>query len=167
MDIETIDNLYKYNAWANNKTFETAAKLTPEQFNKDLGSSYRSVKGTLVHIVGAEWIWLRRWLGTSPKALWDPNEFSSVEQIKKHWENVEQERKEFISTLTGGSLVKPLSYINLKGQPFSYPLWQCLQHLVNHSTYHRGQVTTLLRQLGAEAVGTDLLIYYDSKYGQR
>ncbi|MGH7889332.1 MAG: DinB family protein, partial [Thermodesulfobacteriota bacterium] len=69
MDIERIQELYNYNAWANGQTFEAAAKLTSEQLHKDLGSSYRSVKGTLVHIVGAEWIWLRRWLGTSPKAL--------------------------------------------------------------------------------------------------
>src|SRR3990170_837180 len=100
MDIETIDNLYKYNSWANTKVFETVSKLTPEQFNKDLGSSYRSVKDTLVHIVGAEWIWLRRWKGTSPKALLDPAEFSSVEQIKNRWEETERERKEFISNLT-------------------------------------------------------------------
>ncbi|MGH7889354.1 MAG: DinB family protein, partial [Thermodesulfobacteriota bacterium] len=154
-------------AWANGQTFEAAAKLTSEQLHKDLGSSYRSVKGTLVHIVGAEWIWLRRWLGTSPKALLDPAEFSSVEEIKNRREAEEQERKEFLSTLTENSLKKPLSYTNIKSQPFSYPLWQALQHLVNHSTYHRGQVTTLLRQLGAQPKGTDLLIYYDAKFGQR
>ncbi len=162
MELERIHELYKYNAWANGKTFENSAMLTPEQLNKDLGTSYRSVKGTLVHIAGAEWIWLRRWLGTSPKALWDPNEFSSVGEIKDRWAEVEQERNEFLSHLTGKFLNEPLSYINIKGQPYSYPLWQCLLHLVNHSTYHRGQVTTLLRQLGAQAVGTDLLVYYDA-----
>ncbi|EQB63164.1 MAG: DinB family protein [candidate division Zixibacteria bacterium RBG-1] len=167
MDVARIQELYKYNAWANGQVFESVAKLTPEQFNKDLATSYRSVKGTLVHIVGAEWIWLRRWLGTSPKALWDPAEFSSVEQIKNRWEEVERERKEFLSDLTEDSLRKPLAYTNIKGQPFSYPLWQALQHLVNHSTYHRGQVTTLLRQLGAQPKGTDLLAYYDAKFGQR
>jgi len=167
MEVERIQELYKYNAWANGQTFETTARLTSDQLEKDLGTSYGSVKGTLVHIVGAEWIWLRRWLGTSPKALLDPNEFSSVDQIKNRWEDVEQERNEFIATLTEDSLKKPLAYINLKGQPFSYPLWQCLQHLVNHSTYHRGQVTTLLRQLGAQVKGTDFLVYYDARFGQR
>ena len=167
MDVERIQELYKYNAWADGLVFETVAKLTPEQFDKDLGSSYHSVKGTLVHIVGAEWIWLRRWLGTSPRTLLNPNDFSSAEQIKNRWEEVEQERKEFVANLTEESLKKMLSYTNIKGQPFSYPLWQALQHLVNHSTYHRGQVTTLLRQLGAQPKGTDLLAYYDAKSGQR
>ncbi|OGC74896.1 MAG: hypothetical protein A2145_06030 [candidate division Zixibacteria bacterium RBG_16_40_9] len=162
MDIETIDNLYKYNSWANTKVFETVSKLTPEQFNKDLGSSYRSVKDTLVHIVGAEWIWLRRWKGTSPKALLDPNEFSSVEQIKNRWQEVEQERKEFVANLSEEMLNQIISYLNIKGEPFSYPLWQCMQHLVNHSTYHRGQVATMLRQLGAKPVATDFLVYYDA-----
>lgn len=167
MEVERIQELYKYNAWADGLVFETVAKLTPEQFDKDLGSSYHSVKGTLVHIVGAEWIWLRRWLGTSPRSLLNPNDFSSVEQIKNRWEEVEQERKEFVANLTEESLKEALSYTNIKGQPFSYPLWQALQHLVNHSTYHRGQVATLLRQLGAEPKGTDLLAYYDAKFGQR
>ncbi len=167
MEVERIQELYKYNAWANGQTFEAVAKLTPEQFNKDLATSYHSVKGTLVHIVGGEWIWLRRWLGTSPKALLDPNEFFSVEQIKKRWEEVEQERKEFISTLTEDSLKKPLAYTNIKGQPFTYPLWQALQHLVNHSTYHRGQITTMLRQLGAKPQPADFLVYYDVGVGKR
>jgi len=167
MDVERIQELYKYNAWANGQTFEAAEKLTTEQLHKDLGSSYRSVKGTLVHIVGAEWVWLKRWLGTSPKTLLDPTEFSSVEEIKNRWAAVEQERKEFLSRLTEDSLKKSLAYTNIKGQPFSYPLWQALQHLVNHSTYHRGQVTTLLRQLGAQPRGTDLLVYYDAKFGQK
>jgi len=167
MDVERIQELYKYNAWANAEVFESVAKLTPEQFNKDLATSYGSVKGTLVHIVGGEWIWLRRWLGTSPRALLNPNDFSSVEQIKKRWEEVEQERKEFVANLTEESLQEVLSYTNIKGQPFSYPLWQALQHLVNHSTYHRGQITTMLRQLGAQPVATDFLVFYDAKFGQR
>ena len=60
-----------------------------------------------------------------------------------------------------------MRYRNLRGEFYSYPLWQQLAHVVNHSTYHRGQVTTMLRQLGAAAVSTDLLLYYDEHNKQR
>ncbi len=70
---------------------------------------------------------------------------------------------QFIEALTPQRLREELAYINLKGQRYSYPLWQQLVHVVNHSSYHRGQVTTLLRQLGDEAVSTDFLVYFDEK----
>jgi uncharacterized damage-inducible protein DinB len=68
---------------------------------------------------------------------------------------------EFIHNLADESLDKMITYINLKGETWTYPLWQMLQHLVNHSTYHRGQVTTMLRQLGAEPAATDFLLFFD------
>jgi uncharacterized damage-inducible protein DinB len=70
---------------------------------------------------------------------------------------------QFIEALTPLRLCEELAYINLRGERYSYPLWQQLVHVVNHSTYHRGQVTTLLGQLGAEAVSTDFLVYFDEK----
>ena len=70
---------------------------------------------------------------------------------------------QFIEALTIQRLAEGLPYINQKSQLYSYPLWQQLVHVVNHSSYHRGQVTTMLRQLGAEAVSTDFLVYFDEK----
>jgi len=68
---------------------------------------------------------------------------------------------EFVAGITDASLQQPLKYVNLKGQPFEYPLGRAMQHLVNHGSYHRGQVTNFLRQLGAQPVATDLLVYFD------
>ncbi len=166
MEVERIQELYKYNSWADGQVFEAVARLTPEQLTKDTGTSYGSVKGTLLHIVSAEWIWLRRWKGTSPKALHNPAEFQTLEQIRNLWEETQTEQKKFLANLTEESLKKVISYLNLKGQPFGYPLWQCLQHLVNHSTYHRGQITTMLRQLGGKPQPTDFLVYYDVGAGK-
>ena len=78
---------------------------------------------------------------------------------------MEQEQAEFVASVTEESLEATISYINTRGVRWTYPLRQMMQHVVNHSTYHRGQVITMLRQLGAEPVATDLLLFQDAKSG--
>jgi uncharacterized damage-inducible protein DinB len=161
MNKHDVQRLYEYNRWANSQTLESASKLTPEQFVKDLSSSHRSVRDTLTHILAAEWIWLMRWNGVSPKALLDPSDFPDLFSLRARWAEVEREQLTLINGLTGESLESVMTYVNTKGEEWKYPLWQMLQHVVNHSTYHRGQVATMLRQLGAEPVPTDLLVFFD------
>lgn len=163
MDLQSIHALYDYNRWANSRVLDAVSKLNPEQFTRDLENSFRSVRETLVHILAAEWIWLERWNGTSPKGMLGAAELSDVETIRQRWDKVESDRREFIRKLTPERLEAVVNYANVRGQAFAYPLWQMLVHVVNHSTYHRGQLTTLLRQVGAKPVGTDLLAFYDSK----
>ena len=86
-----------------------------------------------------------------------------MQSLESRWETVEHDQTQFIEALTPQRLVEELAYLNQRGQLYSYPLWKQMVHVVNHSSYHRGQATTLLRQLGAEAVSTDFLVYYDEK----
>jgi len=158
-----IQYLFEYNNWANGKTLDAVSQLTPEQFLKDLHSSHRSVRDTLSHILAAEWIWLERWKGTSPKALLDPAEFPTAESVRRKLSQVETERAEFINGLTDESLAQPITYTNTKGEQWTYQLGHMLQHVANHSSYHRGQVTTMLRQLGFEPAPVDLLVFMDVK----
>ena len=163
MNQQDIELLYQYDRWANGLVFGCAAKLTEEQFTKDMHNSHGSVRDTLVHIVGAEWIWLERWLGTSPKSFLAPAEFPDVASLTEKMKDVEQDQIEFIGKLTDEGLTRVIAYTNMKGEPWAYPLGHLMQHLVNHSSYHRGQVTTMLRQLGAEVASVDLLYFFDAK----
>jgi len=163
MNRQDIELLYRYDRWANDLVFGCASKLTDEQFKRDLQSSHRSVRDTLAHIVAAEWIWLKRWLGTSPKSLFDPADFPDIASLSAKLKEVETEQIPFIETLTDQSLAGSLAYTNTKGERWEYPLGHMMQHLVNHSSYHRGQVTTMLRQLGGEAASVDLLYFFDAK----
>lgn len=160
--LSRILELYRYNTWANGRVIDAASRLSSDAFLKDLGNSFPSVRDTLSHIVGAEWVWLQRWQGSSPRALPSGWDLPTIGAVKARWVEVEREQAEYLRTLTEEALDTEISYINFKGQPFRYALWQQLAHVVNHSTYHRGQVTTMMRQLGAEPVATDLLVYYDS-----
>jgi uncharacterized damage-inducible protein DinB len=163
MDLETIQTLYGYNRWANERVLDAASKLTAEQFSRDIENSFRSVRDTLVHILSAEWIWLERWKGSSPTGWPAAAELSDIDAVKKRWEKVESDRAEYLRSLTPASLKSVISYKNIKGEPFAAPLWQLMLHVVNHSTYHRGQITTLLRQVGGQPVSTDLSRYLTQK----
>jgi uncharacterized damage-inducible protein DinB len=162
MNLRDVEYLNEYNKWANARMLDAASRLTAEQFTADLKSSHRSVRDTLAHTLAAEWIWLQRWKGTSPKALLSAEEFPTVESLRDRWSQVENEYAEFIGGLGEDSLDRVISYTNTRDERWEYPLASMIQHLMNHSTYHRGQVTTMLRQLGAQVTSVDLLIFMDA-----
>jgi uncharacterized damage-inducible protein DinB len=163
MDVPLIQELYRYNRWANDRVFEAIATLSPQDFTKDLGNSYPSVRDTLTHIVSAEWIWLRRWRGTSPRQMFNPEEFSELEPLRARWGEVNADQRAFLEAVTREQLRAVLPYVNLRGQTWRYPLWRQMYHVVNHSSYHRGQLTTMLRQLKAVPVSTDFLVFHDEQ----
>lgn len=160
MTPEEMRTLYDFNAWANHRALDAAAKLSNEQFTKPLGSSFGSVRDTLSHICGAEWIWLERFQGRSPASLPDVSECVDVDSLRRKWAEQEARLLTFVGKLTPEDLNRVMEYKTLKFGVYRNPLWQSMQHVVNHGTYHRGQVTTLLRQLGAQPILTDLMHYY-------
>ena len=97
--------------------------------------------------------------GVSPAQVFDEGEFPDVLALRDRWVAVEAHRAEWWKALPEDAVSKKLRYKNLKGEPFEGRLWELVQHVVNHSSYHRGQVVTLLRQLGAKPPATDLVAY--------
>ncbi len=163
MNKSDIHLLYEYDRWANARMLDAVSRLTAEQFTADFSSSFRSVRDTLTHLLWAEWIWLRRWKGTSPTTMFNPADFPDLAALRAKWAEVETELTGFVEQLTDESLASRIAYTNTKGERREYPLGQLMQHVVNHSSYHRGQITAFLRQLGAEAVATDFLVFMDVK----
>jgi uncharacterized damage-inducible protein DinB len=160
MTLQDISALYEYNRWANGRTLEAAEKLDATAFAKDLKNSFPSVRDTLAHILGAEWIWLRRWHGESPTKLVVASEYPTAASLRERFLAVDREREAFLASLTEARLQQPFDYKDLAGNAMRLPLVQSMQHVVNHGTYHRGQVTTMLRQLGATPVSTDMSRFY-------
>jgi uncharacterized damage-inducible protein DinB len=158
--IDEILELFAYNRWANERMLDATAALSQEELTRDLGGSFPSLRATLTHMLGAEWVWLARWKGVSPTGLPDAWDLSTHDAIRDRWRAIEQEQAAFLETLTDESIRRVVDYRLLSGAAFSNPLWQLLRHVVNHASYHRGQVTTLLRQLGRPAVSTDLIVFH-------
>jgi uncharacterized damage-inducible protein DinB len=161
MNVEDFLQLYDYNAWANRRTLEACAPLTDEQFARDLGGGFASVRDTLLHIMLVEWVWPERWHGRSPDKIPSvANEFLSVQSLHARWREIERDLLRYIAELKPHDLERIVHHKNLSGVPQAQPLWQMMQHLVNHGSYHRGQVSLKLRQLGAKPNGTDLIAFY-------
>ncbi|HKA37481.1 MAG TPA: DinB family protein [Thermoanaerobaculia bacterium] len=158
---EDFSKLFAYNRWANARTLDPVSKLTEEEFTRTLGGSFPSVRETLAHIYAAEWIWLERWLGRSPRSLPTSQEVPTFETLKEKWGAVESGCREFVEGPAGGRLHEVIRYVNTKGETWEYPLSELLVHVANHSTYHRGQVATMLRQLGKTPLSTDYLVFLD------
>jgi len=157
---EEVRMLFDYNDWANRRSLEAAAQLSDEQFAKPLGSSFSSVRDTLAHICGAEWVWLERCHGRSPGSSPNIAESQTLAALRQHWAPQAEQLLAFVYGLTQADLDRVMEYKTFKFGAYQNPLWQSLQHVANHGSYHRGQVSTLLRQLGATPIMSDLIHYY-------
>jgi uncharacterized damage-inducible protein DinB len=150
-----------YNRWANHTMLESLEQLTPERFTRHLGSSFPSIHATVVHILSSEWLWAQRFGGTSPQRRLDPAEYPDLGSIRRLWREVETAHAAFATGLTEAALDETFAYVNPTGERWEYRLWQVFAQLVGHSAYHRGQVTTMLRQVGGRPEETDVLTFSD------
>ena len=161
MTLEDLKTLLDFHYWALGRVLDAAARLTPEQFTRDMGNSFKSVRDTLAHLYSAEWAWYERWHGTSPTAMLAFDQFPDVASLRETWSSHEAKMRAFLNSLSEADIKTVIEYRTLGGVPGSSAIWQMVQHVVNHGSYHRGQVTTMFRQLGAEpAKGMDLIGYY-------
>ena len=163
MLVDTLRELLAYNTWANRRVLDAVARLDADGLTRVLGGSYPSVQATLTHTLWAEWLWLERWQGRSPMELFTPEEFPSASEFRSRWSQVQGAQEAFLAALAPDDLQRVLGYTNRKGEVWEYALWRMIHHVVNHSTYHRGQVTNMLRLLGAQPATTDFLEFWDER----
>jgi uncharacterized damage-inducible protein DinB len=164
MNLHDLQTLLDYHYWARDRLLEALDPLTTEQYNRDLGSSFKSIRETLTHLYAAEWAWYMRWQGTSPTALLPADQFPDLAALRAAWIEHETKMRGFVDGLDDAGTARVIEYKLLSGQAGASPIWQMLQHVVNHASYHRGQITTMLRQIGAApAKPMDLIAYYRVK----
>ena len=164
MNLIDIRHLFDYTEWANALALDAAAKLPEENLRRDFQISHGSIFGTLLHMAGAEWIWLERWHGHSPAgkdawSLWRTESCADLDTLNERWREVVDRRTRFISELDESRLGAELAFRLLSGDPNSMRLVDQMQHVANHATLHRGQVIGMIRQLGIAPPSTDLLFY--------
>ncbi len=155
-----FETLALYNRWANRRLYETAAALTETQFREDRGAFFKSICGTLNHILVADQIWLERIEGTGPK----PSALDAV--LHDRLENLRVARDAEDARLLRMVTAQPeerfagtLTYRNTKGTPFERPFADVLTHIFNHQTHHRGQAHSLFTQFGLTAPVLDFLYF--------
>jgi uncharacterized damage-inducible protein DinB len=159
--LDVIRSLYQYNVWANHRILVESSKLTLEQFLAPAGLSYPSIRDIMVHTMGAEWIWLSRWKGTSPSAMFEAIDFPNLLSIQMRWEPIELETQQFIGQLNPLQLGEVVSYVNTRNETWAYPLWQQMIHQVNHATQHRSECAVILSHFSFSPGDLDFLVYQD------
>lgn len=161
MNYEDLNSLLDYHYWARDRVLDALEPLTAEQFTRPLNSSFRSIRDTIVHLFAAELLWYARWRGSSPKALLAGDTFSDLVSLRSRWIELERDVRQLVGELGPEGIDRSFEYQLMSGQPSSSVFWHMLQHVVNHGSYHRGQVTTLLRQIGASpGKSMDLITFY-------
>jgi uncharacterized damage-inducible protein DinB len=164
MNLVDVRHLFDYTEWANGLALDAATRLSDEDLRRDFNTSHRSILGTLVHMAGAEWIWLERWFGHSPAgaeawSIWSTESCPDLTTLDTRWRQLRDRRTALLSELNEARLAAELSFTLLNGDPNSMRLVDQMQHVANHATMHRGQVVGMIRQLGIAPPSTDLLFY--------
>lgn len=167
MTLQDLKRLLTFNEWANARVFDALATLSPDELTKDLGSSFPSPGLTAAHMVAGEWIWLQRWLGISNSTFPEWAASPDLVDLRRRLTNIETERWSFFNGLTEADLQAPRHYRLMNGTEDSQPLDVMITHVVNHATYHRGQIATFFRQLGLKPIGTDFITYAREKQNEK
>ncbi len=150
----------RYNAWASRKCLDSARILALEDLNRNLGAAYPTVAATIGHIFQADDAWYSRITGTPRLTSSVPGEQWTIEAFDRDWLPLLDRYVAMAEGLTEDGWNRVVSYRNLQGEPYENTVRHILLHLVNHDSFHRGQVSAFLRQLGHKPAWIDLMAYY-------
>ncbi|HVT57877.1 MAG TPA: DinB family protein [Thermoanaerobaculia bacterium] len=159
MTEKLLRHLLLYTMWADRICLKALEAVRPEDLRRETGTSFGSLLGTLIHQLGGERLWLARCAGKALDRLLAVDEFADLEALTAAWGETSAELGFFLASLTGEQAESPITWTSTEGSVHTRPLWELLAHLVNHSTYHRGQAMSLLRQLGYVPPSTDLIYF--------
>ena len=152
--------LYDYHYWANARILNAIRGISQEQLVSDHGHSWGSLRGVLLHMQNAEWIWLQRWQGVSPTGFPSEEEYPTLADLRERWRGLEGEVRAFVAAQTPESILRDVSYANTRDKSFRLPLWQMMVHVPNHGTHHRGELAAMLAGMGIAHPEEDYLHYF-------
>ncbi len=147
-----------YNAWMNTTLYEAAAGLSDEARKRDLGAFFKSLHGTLNHILFADLIFLARFTGSDlPEGDFGGERHDDFETLRAERETTDARILDWIASLDRAWLADALTFTSMiDGKTRTLPRWAMVTQMFNHQTHHRGQATTLLKQLGVDPGVTDI-----------
>jgi len=157
-----------YNAWANGRVYDVASTLSKDEFERDTGAFFKSMRGTLNHLLVADRIWLKRFTGEgdAPATL-DTTLFTDFAKLRVAREAEDRRIVGWIESLSEKAVAGRFTYMTVSDmRTVSQRLAPALSHLFNHQTHHRGQAHTILTSLGKEAPSLDLIYFQRTEEGR-
>jgi len=160
MKIENIQQMYDYNYWASAKILMAATNLDQEQLLAPVVFPNGNLRGTLIHIVGAEWIWRMRCdEGISPAGLLDPEAYPDFLSVLDRFQEEEGKVRAYLARLADEALNSSITYQDMAGRSHSQILWNILMHVVMHGMQHRAEAAAILTEFGYSPGDIDLIRY--------
>jgi len=154
--MDTLHHI-RFNRWAAALTIESVRSVTPEELDRPIGGSYGTLRGTLAHIYMGDQIWWDRLQQRPTGGLGDYQPPADRAPWEQEWLALLDRYIDWAQTVNWDQVI---SYRDIAGNAYRSPIWQILLHLTNHGSYHRGQVSNMLRQLGQTPAKQDLIVYY-------
>ena len=148
--------------WADDTLFAALSTAPHDQLTQDRGSSFKSLFDTLNHVYLAELVWFKRIQGQHDTKIADLESPPDLTALGQAWPSLHQSWIDWSRPLSLEDWTKPMILRSPQGE-FPLPHWQLVMHLVNHGSYHRGQLATMLRQAGIKPPGTDLITFYRTR----
>ena len=160
MKVNEIATLFDYDCWATEKVMKETVNLSTEQLKAQTECSHGSLKGTIVHIISAEWIWRQRCqYGISPDNFIDENLFPNFEALSMLLLEEQSEMRKYLSTLSKSDLQSTIEYKTTTGAGYKNFLWHILVQLFNHGTHHRSEIAGMLTRYGHSPGDLDFIFY--------
>ena len=157
---ELLREITKYNIWANERICRILEPLSDQILDKEIKSSFPSIRKTIYHVWDAETIWYKRLGGKSPKEGLSGTFKGNFQEFQNEFLGGSGKFFMYVINKDKKDLEKDLSYKNIKGEPFTNNISHIIQHVVNHSTFHRGQIITMLRNTGVtDLLPTDFIVF--------
>lgn len=154
-----LQSMASYNSWMNGKIYDAAGKLSAEEIARDRGAFFKSILGTLNHLLAADMVWIDRFK-SRPLRFTDLRSLrhATLEPLRAERSAVDAEIADWAANVDAIWLAQPFSFISvLTRESYTYPASVLVMHFFNHQTHHRGQITTLLTQAGEDVGVTDLI----------
>ncbi len=162
----------RYNTWMNRRLYAQAASLSDEERTRDSGAFFKSIHGTLNHLLLTDRVWMARFTGDTERFASRDRDGKLIpvtslsQELYSDFKELEQERRRtdadieaFCASLQNRQLGAPMRYMTSSGQTHEHAMWWALSHFFNHQTHHRGQLTSLLKQAGKDLGTTDLIAF--------
>ena len=156
---DDLEQLYAFNSWANARVLESLRALPEADYEKEQGGGWPSLRAAFVHLAAATDAWAERFSGREATRLATEGELPGLEEAARILLAAEEKHRRHLATYTAERLAGPFSWKNLKGEVKTAPFWVVVRHVVNHQTYHRGQISSMIRRLGHTPKATDMVLW--------
>ena len=147
---EHFRDLLDYMRWGDRLMMSAARSVPDEEYYKDQGISFGSIHKLMVHCMAVQWLWLSRWRGEVAMRLESHEQYPTRASVEQRWPLVHSAMLDFLGLQSTNSLSRVIEYKNMKGEHLSLPLSDLMLHVIDHATYHRGQVASMIKRAGGQ-----------------